>query len=366
MAKRRRKRRHGTGSYAERNGRYQVQWTAGGRRLSKTVDTEVEALQFLAAPTAPAAAGACSLGAHAHAWIASRAAMASNYDDRNRWTNHLAPALGALLPDEVDVPVLKRTIVTLREKGLSKGTVGLCVRLLSSLYGELVEDGAAKLNPVRLLSKKTRAQELTSDWDPKLTPFVRDVRDVQRIFRSLDSTSQVVARAYVIGALAGLRTGEVRALRWDHVDLERRLIHVQAQVARRGGGVSTPKDDDSRSVPISDALLPILVQAVAAATRRDLVCPPVTDRGFLGAHGMAAALSAALTQLGLPDMTWYEATRHTFASQWVLHGGTLEKLQEMMGHSSVTTTERYAHLIPGNYTAADRARVAVEVLSAST
>jgi len=57
-------------------------------------------------------------------------------------------------------------------------------------------------------------------------------------------------------------------------------------------------------------------------------------------------------------MRWYEATRHTFGSQWVINGGSLETLREMMGHSSVTVTERYAHLIPGNYTEADRTRMA--------
>ena len=43
-------------------------------------------------------------------------------------------------------------------------------------------------------------------------------------------------------------------------------------------------------------------------------------------------------------MTWYQATRHTFASQFILGGGSIEKLSKMMGHASVTTTERYAHL----------------------
>jgi hypothetical protein len=43
-------------------------------------------------------------------------------------------------------------------------------------------------------------------------------------------------------------------------------------------------------------------------------------------------------------LTWYQATRHTFASQFVLGGGSIEKLSKIMGHASVTTTERYAHL----------------------
>jgi integrase len=77
---------------------------------------------------------------------------------------------------------------------------------------------------------------------------------------------------------------------------------------------------------------------------------------------MGELYAQALTELELPEMRWYEGTRHTFASQWVLNGGTLETLREMMGHSSVTVTERYAHLIPGNYSDADRARVQIELV----
>ena len=65
----------------------------------------------------------------------------------------------------------------------------------------------------------------------------------------------------------------------------------------------------------------------------------------------------------LPSMTWHQATRHTFARQWVLAGGTLEKLREAMGHGSVTVTERYAHLRGDVFTAADLGRVAVDFSS---
>jgi len=60
--------------------------------------------------------------------------------------------------------------------------------------------------------------------------------------------------------------------------------------------------------------------------------------------------------LGLPALTWYQATRHTFASQWVIGGGSLEELRDVMGHSTVLVTERYAHLRPGKENR-DRVRV---------
>src|SRR5499427_1732097 len=69
----------------------------------------------------------------------------------------------------------------------------------------------------------------------------------------------------------------------------------------------------------------------------------------------------ALAACGLSALTWYQATRHTFASQWVLAGGSIEKLKEIMGHSSVIVTERYAHLKPELFRAADFELLNVDV-----
>lgn len=369
MARKKRKRPHGTGSVRLRAGRAQVQWTnPNGTRGTKTVDlAEVQA--FLARANAglevPQEKKASnSLGELAQTWLDSRAGMASNYDERNRWKNHLAPAVAHLTPDEVTVPVLKRLIQDLRTKGLAPGTVGLQIALLSSFYGDLVEDGVAVVNPVKMLSRKTRRNELTPNTDWKKTPFLRDPRDIVRIHDKLATYDGWVALAYIVGALAGLRTGEVRALRWADVDLEGRLIHVRQQTARHGTGFRKLKDGESRLVPISDSLywflrgkMPVFYPDV----RDGLVCS-FDGKTVLSDHRMGELYAQALTELELPSMRWYEATRHTFASQWVLNGGTLETLREMMGHSSVTVTERYAHLIPGNYSDADRARVQIELV----
>jgi integrase len=60
-------------------------------------------------------------------------------------------------------------------------------------------------------------------------------------------------------------------------------------------------------------------------------------------------------------MTWYQATRHTFASHWVMQGGAIEKLREVLGHSSVTVTERYSHLKAELFSDKDRGPMAVDL-----
>ena len=70
-----------------------------------------------------------------------------------------------------------------------------------------------------------------------------------------------------------------------------------------------------------------------------------------------------LEELGLarPGLGWYQATRHTFASQWALNGGSIEKLSKIMGHHSIVVTERYMHLRPDLFAAKDFATISVDL-----
>ena len=160
-----------------------------------------------------------------------------------------------------------------------------------------------------------------------------------------------------VGVFAGLRTSEIQALEAGDVDLARRCISVSRSVD------GPLKDNEGRVVPILDTLLPILQQWLLEHPGPGPLFPPISGRGrFTRQHTMHRHLHTALEQCNLlKSLTWYQYTRHTFASHWVMDGRPIEKLQQILGHSSVTVTERYAHLAPGLFSKADFGAIEVDL-----
>ena len=136
-------------------------------------------------------------------------------------------------------------------------------------------------------------------------------------------------RPIVVTALhTGMRRGEILRLKWEDVDLDRRLIYVRDS-----------KNSESREVPIATPLFLILL---AMEKRSEFVFvradgnPPIDIRG---------AYAGALKRAGIKDFTFHDL-RHTFASHLVMSGVDLLTVKELMGHKTMEMTLRYAHLSP--------------------
>lgn len=368
MARRRRRRPRGMGCVYQRTpGSWQIKWREKGRvRYAHGFATRELAERVLAKIVADIATGRAglpadpkgvpTLGELSKDWLERRKAThRSGSKNAGMWTRHLAPYFAGCRPGEVDAAGIRRFVEEKLAAGLNANTVGHAVRLLSVFFSDLVERGLATTHPVRTLPRPTR-RLYRPTTDPRSTPFLESLSDVRRVFLALPEPTNV---AFAVGAFAGLRTGEVLGLQWDDIDLAGRRIHVRRQVQH--GKFATLKDDESRVVPIMKPLAPVLAAWKLRSGGTGVVVPLLHPRGgrpgspptFVRPSTLHAHFKKALKACELSGVNWYQATRHTFASQWVLGGGTIEKLSIVMGHSSVLVTERYAHHRPDLFRDAD-------------
>jgi integrase len=360
MARKPRRRNWGAGTITPSGRRWAVRWYENGRRRFKTYATRELAEQVLAKIVRDMAIDGAGLPREARdvptlcelvrPWLERRKRTHRSFvDDKSRWQVHLGPFFGSMKPADVDTAKIRAFIEKKLASGLKPATVNRCLVVLSTFFEDLKEQKHVAANPMSGLPRSTR-RLLRSDYDTRATPFLQTSDDIRRVFLALPEPYNV---AFAVGALAGLRVGETLGLSWEDIDFPGRRLHIHQQL--HAGRLCGLKDDEPRLVPLLTSLAPILAAWKLKTGGSGLLFKPANfekggrpDLGspcqYIRPHTLAKHLNKALAECKLPRITWYQATRHTFASQFVLGGGGIELLSKIMGHASITTTEMYSHL----------------------
>jgi integrase len=145
----------------------------------------------------------------------------------------------------------------------------------------------------------------------------------------------------------GLRRDELAHLTWADVDLQRRIVAIQAKDGWH------PKDYEFRHIPMAPRLYELLKSL------------PRSDSGWIfstreggphSGHILSRDFRKLLKLCGIKGASLH-TLRHTFASHLAMKGTDIYTVQKLLGHSSIKTTEIYAHLAP------DFLKAAVEKLT---
>jgi len=141
----------------------------------------------------------------------------------------------------------------------------------------------------------------------------------------------------------GMRRGELLGLEWERVDLQANLIHLGGQHTKAGKRRSVPLNAEAREAIIERAGF----RAKHCAQSPWVFCARSGRQIGDVKHSFATACKrAGILAFRIHDL------RHTCAAWLVSAGVPLAEVRDLLGHSSITMTERYAHLAPENVRAA--------------
>jgi excisionase family DNA binding protein len=216
------------------------------------------------------------------------------------------------------------------KEGNTKSTVNRYTALLKRMFSIAVEEGYADMNPVKKLK-----------FFPEKDAVRERILTEREEERLLETCSDALRPILVIALNTGMRKSEILNLRRDQVDLKARIIRVEKT---KGGKV--------RHIPINDSLLNELRRNSVDRQNPFVFFNPETMKPYVD---LKKGFKAACRRAGIKGLRFHDL-RHTFASRLVAKGTDIETVRDLLGHHSITVTQRYTH------SSDDRKKTAVELL----
>ncbi len=155
----------------------------------------------------------------------------------------------------------------------------------------------------------------------------------QEIEKLLKVASETVKKIILIGINTGFRAGEIANLTWADIDFSRKVAIIQAKQDWQ------PKDNDLREVPLKNKFVKLLKKWKQNSNSEYVLGKKFTTEQLSSLFRKYARLA------GIKDASIH-TLRHTYASHLAMAGVDLYTIAKLLGHSDVSTTQIYAHLLP--------------------
>ncbi len=260
---------------------------------------------------------------------ASRHTIRAYGDDLNQFSDYLEGVLGrAPRPEGVDHVLIRGFLAELHRRGLKKTSSARKLAGLRTFFRFLCREGVLERNPARALQSPRLEKRIPAPLDEAQVEALLDVPG--------DDIASVRARALLELLYAtGVRCAELVGLDVGEVDLEARMVRVLG------------KGSKERIVPFGTRAR----TALRAWLRARLGLRPKTDAVFINLRGgrlsdrsVRALLGRRVRQVSLTRRCSPHTLRHSFATHLLARGADLRAIQELLGHASLSTTQRYTHV----------------------
>ncbi len=137
----------------------------------------------------------------------------------------------------------------------------------------------------------------------------------------------------------GCRHGEARALHCNDIDYDKAVITIRHNFS--DSVLTTPKTGQERKIPLTEPLKDLLLKQ--PRTLRSPFVFNLNGKPYYESS-LGKIWRSACNKTGIENVTPYSGTRHSFASQLINEGRSLEIIGEILGHTDIRTTKKYSHV----------------------
>jgi len=307
-------------------------------------------------------AGSLRVGEYLNRWLkeVESTIRKSTYERNEQLVRlHIRPALGRTKLKNLTTAHVRWFYRERLDSGLAPATVHKLHAILHKALKTAVADSLIPRNAAAGLRLPRITREEINPLNPEETCRLLEAASGDRL-----------EALYVLAIATGLRQGELLALNWEDVDLERGVLRVRRTLTRTGGKVSLgePKTKKSRrSVYLTSAA----VRALHAHLSRQLeemkrMGSLYRPGGLVFANEIGGIINPSnlrnrsfarlLKRAGLPPDTRFHDLRHTCATLLLSRNVNPKIVSEMLGHSSIAITlDTYSHVLPTMQESAIRA-----------
>ena len=244
-----------------------------------------------------------------------------------------AESIQNLSPEIVSYENIQHFLFELSKENLSERTQARCISSLKAFFNYLVEEDIREDNPTALLE------------GPKLGMYLPDtisLNEIEKIIAAVDLSTPLGNRnKCMIEVLygCGLRVSEMTGLKISNINFKESYMRIEG----KGG--------KTRFVPLADFTAKIIKNYIKKDRSEGKINAKFSDTLFLNRRGNSITrnmvfliIKELAEKAGIRKNISPHTFRHSFATHLMQNGADLRYIQEMLGHSSITTTEIYTHL----------------------
>jgi excisionase family DNA binding protein len=219
---------------------------------------------------------------------------------------------------KINQSAIRKFIASREKAGNTQSTINRYMALLRKMFNYAIEEGFLEKNPmdrIKSFSEKDNLKEriLTKDEEARL----------------MEESSPHLKSIIVIALNTGMRLGKILNLRWNQIDMDIQTIKVD-----------NTKNGRSRTIPVNDTLYKEIKRLKNQKNNKPFVFfneetgKPLTT--------VKTAFKAACRRAGIEGLRMHDL-RHTFGSRLIQRGADIETVRTLMGHNSISITQRYLH-----------------------